>query len=298
MVKIELDSWAKRWAREVKTAEEIPDAFLEFYNSITLEGYSPYTVFTPPDRWGFNRTSPKIISMFEDKIAIAEKVKKDIIKKVYYFKDINFIEWRTVLLSSWLKINGTVNDVFSSTTIEFNTVKDYLFKPILKKIRASINGLRTENKNELLEKEKNKFNYLNKINFKYMNFARESLMPAESVINMVLQPYIRIKFMKYFYKIISSPHFTILTDKELIIIKDDNTLLSEKGITYGGIWNYIPINKIDSISLTENQDLDTLNFTLSLKGNAVLNSLFSPQQKQDIVYLINEAEKLKSHVFQ
>lgn len=75
---------------------------------------------------------------------------------------------------------------------------------------------------------------------------------------------------------------TILTERELILIREESARRKED--RYGGIWDYIPLSKIISLSLNENAD-NLLALTVQLLGNIRFEFLFQSSVKEEIKQL-------------
>lgn len=280
------------WTRLVSEEQDIPESFGDFFRKIyTVEKPYPYTVFVPFDKWYQGKTNPKLICLFDNQIFIAEKIKEQIVFYCFMIHQIHYIEMGTLLLHSWLKIIGTVDGQLTSTTIEFNTVAAELFKPIIEKIRATIYNLeKIDNSKFQLLKEQQKFDFLTNENFKYMNFGKQSLLPGTEVVQILLQPDIRVKYWKFLYRMISFTQLTILTDQEMIIIKDDDSLKKVQQVRYGGIWCYIPLNKIIKLDVTSNLKGDLYTLLVYLPRDITISTLFSVEQKSQLDLLRSNFE--------
>ena len=161
----------------------------------------------------------------------------------YPIDKISYVEFETALLASSFKICGMTSQGFhTSTTLIFNSITDYLFKPILKRARL----ITKESEGTDQSSELEKFEHLIKVNYKFMSFAKRSLLGGEKVIQYILQPEIRESILKFlrkpYYRTISLIHMCILTERELIVIQE--SVAQRKEDRYGGIWNYIPLNQI------------------------------------------------------
>jgi hypothetical protein len=108
----------------------------------------------------------------------------------------------------------------------------------------------------------------------------------------LLQPEIRVEAFRLlgnsFFRTLCAPHISILTDRELILVQDGAAKRWGKNVQYGGIWNYIPLDKITSISLADTQD-DLVSMSIHLPGDDCIDSLFSVSNRQ-------EAEMLQSRI--
>jgi hypothetical protein len=173
----------------------------------------------------------------------------------------------------------TKEGITSSSAFKFNTTTDFLFTPILHRMRRSSGDSPSSADNLELEK----FDSWRKINFKFMNYARRSLLAGERVVHAILQPEIREPVLKIlgrtYHRIISPTLASILTDRELIVIREEK-LQSGAG-KYGGIWDYIPLSKIMSLSLGE-RDKGLLALSVQLAEGTRLEYLFQSSAEQEI----------------
>jgi hypothetical protein len=146
-----------------------------------------------------------------------------------------------------------------------------------------------------LNVERAKFDYLSSLNFKFMNFARRALMPGERVVHILLQPWIRAKLLtilgRSFFRTISPAHLSILTDRELIMIRDDSGPGWHNEARYGGIWNYVPLDKIRRVSLTT-RDEDLLVLSIHLPEEDHVDALFSVSMQPDVEEFLLQFEHL------
>lgn len=280
--------------RLIKNIDEIPSTFKDYISSFVSNNTGfPYMIFIPQNWWGFKFVPAKLIVLLEDRILVAEKNKKKLLILNYLFNDIYYIQKGIVLLHSWIKLIGLVNGNISISFIEFNSVGAKIFRPVVEKFRMVSCGLEiNEKEKEKLKKEKEKFLYLLNSNYKYMNFGSDSIMPGENVQNMLLQPGIKVKYCFFFKRYLNVQHFSILTDKELIIIHDNDTLRSLNIIEFGGIWNFIPLNKIKNISLESYKDKkEIISLNIKFSDEINLKLFYSDYQKENVDVLINNIQK-------
>ena len=195
-----------------------------------------------------------------------------------------------MLLDSQIKICILTNDGTSiSSTLKFNSVTDYFFDPILKKIRlAHIDPKRIGQTSE-----SGKFDSLMDVNFKFMNYARRSVLAGEKVIHFILQPEIQAKVLKIFgityYKTLHPTHMVILTDWELIIIREEKT--GSDSSRYGGTWDFIPLSKIENLS-TNVKDNGLFVLSIQIRGADSLEVPFQATAKEDVDQLLSHLKEL------
>ncbi len=264
------------WARLVRTGDEVPEAFRDKFNEITKKtaGF-PYTVFAPPDRWGRRRANSKLLSLVDTKLLVFEKIKKEIRVTGYCYNDIYRLERGKCLLYSWLRINATKGQTTAGETIEYNTVVEKIFSPVINRIRREISSCDTTSL-VCPDSEQTKFDYLNFINYKFMNFGRQSILPGEKVTRIVYQPEIKEQLFRRFWKYLSPSQIIILTDKELIVIKESD---KNRHFSYGGIWNYIPLNRVSKITCNENGKGNLNEATIHLSNQEQFYFKYSPVQQ-------------------
>jgi hypothetical protein len=250
-------------------------------------------VLTPSYK-GFIRTvrcSPKLVCAIDDKIHVIEGHKKRAVSTCYLIENINYVEVGKILLKSWITISGESEAGLTSSTCRFSVVTLHLLMPIVEKIRqaAGCNESLVD-----LNSERAKFNYLRTLHFKFMNYGRQSIMPGERVISTLLQPEIRIKlftlFNRAFFRMISGSHISILTDRELIIIREDEERWA-KNASYGGVWSYVPLDKVTALALTEKDD-HTLTLSIELPARDCLQARYSDASKSELVSFLSSVKEL------
>ena len=116
-----------------------------------------------------------------------------------------------------------------------------------------------------------------------MNYARRSLLAEERVLYKILQPEIREPRQNFFgktvYRMISPTLASILTDQEIIMIRE--VRWGNGDDRYGGIWDFLPLNKIMRLSSSETDD-GLLEFSIHLKDGHCLIYLFQSSAKREI----------------
>ena len=268
----------KTWARVLHAYEDIPEVFRTAFPA--YEGTFPYTVLIPEDRYSlFHKRNERILCMFDDRIVMLEASRNDLKTLVVPFRDVLYIEQGRVLLNSWLTIR-TLSDTLS---MRFNTTNLRCFTPVIESIRRGIADSSSQNHNaEQYERERNKFNYLNTLNYKYMNYGRQSIRPGDTVKMSVYQAPRCVRTITFLTRVLlkqyATSHLSILTDKEIILIKENARIKSGTKNLYGGVFSYIPLRHIEDLSLTphmEGPKHQTLNIMVS--GNMSRSSEYSEE---------------------
>lgn len=279
------------FSRAIESWETVPDAYKSFFEPLIVEGHKfPYAVLTPAHRGYIHRANEKLVCTLDSGIHILERNGNNFAGVCHPVPEISYVEVRAILLDSSIKITGTTKSGTPKMSIvQFNSVTDYLFTPILRKIR----GFETDRDLNVLRTEMDKFDEWAKPSFKFMNYARSSLMGSEKVFHSILQPEIRTNgfriFGRTYYKTISPAHASILTDRELIMIREEVRYGGED--RYGGIWDYIPLNKITDLTL-RNVDRNLLSLSIQLPNEAYLEFLYQASAKEKLLQLITQFKEL------
>ena len=271
------------WSKVIESYEDVPNLYKSFFETQIADNRQfPHTVLAPTIVKPKGKTTEKLIYDTVNAIHILERSGSQVVTKSYPYQSVCSVEMGNILLYSWLTISGITNTGEASTsTIDFNTSSTRHFATFMDKLRPSPQGA-----NEMqLKVEKEKFDYLLPLNYKFMNFGRSSLIGGETVVQILLQPEIREPVWALlgdmFRRMISPAHLTILTDHELILIQDieygDKVLESN----YGGIWQYIPLRSIRSVAWSEAEN-DRLTLSIAVFPDLRIKKIFAVSSRAEL----------------
>lgn len=267
------------WARSLHSVEDLPQPFLETFSSLFSDGPFPYVIYAPPDRWGIKSTPAKLLCLGDNKLVIFEQTGSSISSQSFKYQEITLIEKGTSLLYSWLKIQGIIGGQSTSALIEYNTVVNDLFVPVVNNLRTVTHVPSPTHKVEKTATDP--FRKLRLQNLKFTNLAQESLLPGEDPVFWIFQQTIRGKVLFFFPSLISAAHMHILTDHELILIREEYNKSSKKG-NYGAIWTYIPLPKISALEITADSQTPYLSLVIRLALDEEILAIFEPSNKQKL----------------
>ncbi len=281
------------WSKVIESYDEIPQIYRPLLDPLLAASpVFPHIILAPPLDKFLRKTSEKLICDNPDAIHILERSGDQVLKKSYPYQKIGLLEVGIILLKSWITLCGETGEGQSDcTTLEFNTSSERHYAAFLKKIRPAAG----EDEAGGLKTEQGKFDHLSGANFKFMNYARSSLLAGETVLQSVLQPEIRIPAWKIFgwtfHRTVSLAQLTILTDRELILIRDDERSKEIKGIRYGGVWQYIRLESIRSVSL-ENAENDLLSMVIILASGDAIKKNFAAASKPELEQLRDKLQEM------
>jgi hypothetical protein len=270
----------KTWVQQLNSYEEIPQEFRSAFPK--CKGPFPYTLFIPEDRYTlFLQRSRKILTIYDGQIILLEMGRNKIEKFSSPLSEVLYLERGKILLYSWL----TIQTLSGAISLKFHTISEGLFDPVIDEIRQGIGSLHADEA-ALGEanQESAKFDYLRAVDYQYMNYGRKSIRPGDTVVGIVYQPECCVQeytlFNKTFFRRYATSHLSILTQHELILIKQPNQIKTEKEVLYGGIFTYIPRRQIQAISFTANPEHNQRTMEISLLYNLHLSSEFSFDNKE------------------
>ncbi len=277
------------WARRAGSCDDVPDIFRDPLAELArAAGGLPYTVLAPSFQGFLRRPAQKLICALSGEIWVMDKVQDRAVSTCYPVRDISYVETGSILLKAWITLTGIDSTgALSASTLRFNAVGEGLFAPIVAMARPAP-GILTGVDHAA---EIDKFNCLAPLNWKFMNYARRTIIPGEEVIHFILQPEVRAGAPKLFgrswWGTIHPAHLTILTGREMIIIGDEAGMRWNPDAKHGGIWTYIPLAKVTSTSLAHTDD-GMLSLSIHLPGDDRIDALFSASQEQQVALLLSK----------
>lgn len=267
------------WAKVIESYEELPSAYQPTCAELFSKGKTfPTCILSPASRELSRRISEKLLCITADLLTVLERDKNQMRVQQYHLPTLRDVELGTILLYSWITISGvTQQGEFATTTFAFNTATLRHFTPLLEKAR----GIPAETAPTDRRAEQAKLDYLAQHDFKFMNYAKNSLHPAATVLTSLWQPEIRTQvfgFLRWtLYRTLATRHLIVLSDREFILIRDDPRIRSVRGARHGGVWHFIPRRSIVQAEITTSTD-ELLLLTLQLTNKGQLEMLFTPDQ--------------------
>jgi hypothetical protein len=290
------------WASVVECLDDVPEVFRKSYRTVATEGGGstpPYTVYAPPMEGPSlkligHKPPPKLLCELGDTIYLWERAGDRVTMTAYPLKDISDLEVGEINLYSWITIGGVTQDeIARSSTVEFNLATARHFAPFVNKIRPAPRHVDEREESE----QRHKLDYLGFLSLKFRNYALESLVGGDKIVQTLWQPKISKPVLKvggrvFYQTTLLLAHAAILTDRELIIIQDDERSREIRGVRYGGKRQYIALSHISGVSRPDDAgDLVRLCLTLS-PGGRRMEIIFSASRKEQIAHLQEALVKL------
>ncbi len=239
----------RSWARSITSLADVPAAYRSFFQPLEAKGVPFPLVIIAPSYEGFlHREIEKLVWATSDEVRILEKRGHKIDMRRYPIPGISCVEVSSRLLDARLEIMGLEGDALAParTAVRFNAVTEYLFSPILTRIRAG-----SERSRLARPGIRDPFDAWGTRNFKFMNYAKRSLVGDEEIQQAILQPEISVRigaaFGRTYRRMVSPTNAIILTDREVIAIREVPSPGGRE--RYGGVWDYMPLRRIDHLSI-------------------------------------------------
>ncbi len=281
------------WSKVLESREEIPAIYQAHFERYFAVGAPfPFVVWMPSLNRHTGWTTETLICDTPDALYIFEKHGTQVSALSYSYEDVYSVEDGNILLDAWLMVSGrTQGGEKRVTTLTFNMTSKRHFEGILHKLR----GFPQEAGANDLSAQKDKFNSLSDRSFKLMNYGRESLLPGETVQRFVFQPGIKNPFFSIFgmtfYKPASLAHMVVSTDRELILIQETGDDKEMSPARYGGIWQYIPLHCVDSVTVEETAK-DRVKLLIRCQPDAVIEKVFDPSNLVELESFSKDLQKL------
>lgn len=281
------------WARVIRSHEGLPEPYWEAASSLLDPSREfPYTILTPAYETFRTRVSEKLVWALDRKVYVLERSGKSVTAICYPMDEIQYVEVSSMLLDYRVTIHGQNGQgVLASSIFKCSTATDYLFTPLLRKIRLP--DALSHDMDRI--RDTASFDQWSRSNFKFMNLARNSLLGGENVVCAILQPEIKAERFRIlgrtYYRTISPTHTSILTDQELIMIREE--ALQDRKDKYGGIWDFIPLNKIAGISVRREND-NLLALCIKLVTDEKFEYLFDESKASEVDQLAASFHELTS----
>jgi hypothetical protein len=229
---------AETWARLVREHGELPVGYGSHFPVDARE--KPYVVLVPeilrPPR--LKRTE-KLVCVFDGRIKVLERI-RDRVRAVEFGLDaIETLVHGEILLYSWLSVTAGGR----SLAIPYNTVDDQLFNPVIHTVRRKMSGeadLRSDTQRH--ERELMKLGFLRNVDYKFFHRSRRVVLPGSVILGSLYQP------DHAAFRVHLPTVLCILTDRELIVLREQDRERGLKTSRHGVISTYVPLKKINRIN--------------------------------------------------
>jgi hypothetical protein len=283
----------RSWAKAIRSVSEVPPAYASFFEALgTSDSVFPTTVLTPSYE-GFLHPEPeRVLCAMPEEILVLTPGNGGLEVVRYPYARADYVEMSIVLLEGRLVICGTeAGGAHSLTRFRFNAVTDYLFAPIVDRVRRG--GLPPRPIGD--GPASDAFLGWGTTSYKFMNYARRSLLGDEAIQHAFFQPEIRGRVLsalgRTYSRTLGPALATILTDRELILIREGPVRRNRD--RYGATWDYLRLGAIESVGITE-AGRGLLKLSIGPHRSAPLEFLYAASARGDLETLMQALRDLRT----
>ncbi|MBB6216199.1 hypothetical protein HNQ80_002298 [Anaerosolibacter carboniphilus] len=279
-----MPSASLQWARLINDKKDIPEIFTSCLSQILGDAITlPYLIYAPQDTWRGQTIHDKLLFTHNNNAYILENSNGSIMVFCHAFEDIITIEHGKILLYSWIRIESMIDDKVIHSIFQYNTVVESFFKEIMQTIRNSIVSKKIKaNPND---KHGNFFS-IEDLTCRLENYTKSCLLPYQKVASAVFQPAIFKRSWLISKDLLIPNQLLILTSEELIIYKEE---FEKADISkFGGIWSYIPLNKIRSLERIVDTSASLIVLSIQFYGSKKINLSYPLTRSDDVSSLISQ----------
>lgn len=275
------------WARLIETPAQLPLAYRGMVaRRFGAEAPFPYMVLVPAFTDPALALPEQVMFEQDGVLVILARRGEEVTECAYPLGDLWSVETGSVLLQSWLTLDGRTRDgTWATTTLAFSTASHALLKPFVQRIRAF--GPKASLKASPVP--------ATEFDAKFIHEVEEALLPDETIIARLWRPNIALPAPLAsawpFYNAERVNHLALLTDRELILMWDKVPEAAGEDEGYGMVRRYIPLKHITEASIREDA-FGAPSLALTLGGTVKLERLFTVNQRielEELVHKINAA---------
>jgi hypothetical protein len=231
----------KAWARRPESPNDLPAIFQKAFLD---EDFPADPVFFPGETSGSERfvvLPARLAGFYKDHLAVWEVSGTSLQKTFVPFSKIRWVQRGVVLLSSWLDVVSEV----SSVRLSFASVNEELMDPFLARLREAV-APTGHDEPSVWEAGRQALDRIGDLHFKFMSYGRRLLRPGDRVLGVAYQESRKLGWRK-----ISTPYLLVLTDKELLLIRDPERLRRGRQGSYGAVFTFVPRTRITALTWGE-----------------------------------------------
>ncbi len=156
--------------------------------------------------------------------------------------DVHTVEWATVLLHSWLRLDAIGQEGPVTLRVDFNTVSERLLRPVLERSLAIFHQGGSGDP----EVERRAFDRLILTDYKFMNLGRAAVFPGARVQGFVLQRRLTRRRLRLLERTLAPGALLLLTDRTVATLTEGE---SQGEGAYAGILTWARRDRVRGVEL-------------------------------------------------
>ena len=266
------------WSEIVTSKEQLPAVFRD---CLSDEKPLPYCVYVPEYLLGGQNDGPKLVCLHEDCLTILEQTSPGQTSRTRYrFESIERIVHGKILLFSWIEIHGLFEGNKKKTKLIYNSVSEDALRPIFREPRYFATNLRIRETDGPLPDAD--FTFLRADNLKFYRGAPKAVLAGDTVRRVLFQPQLQARILGLIPYMVLPNQIVILTDKEIITIRDGGWSKSEGRAqdSYGVVCSFIPLGMVRDVAITDAKQADLKQLAIKLPHEEVCLRFDARLEKQ------------------
>lgn len=254
----------KGWPSRIGPGDAIPHPFQKPFEALRITGQEfPDVVYGPPFRFDRYENTAKLLAWAGERVACLDARRGGVVTTELALADVHRVEWGGALLESWIRLDAHGARGDASIRVSFNTVCRDLYQPLV----AAARERRYAGSRASAAVEVAKLDPLNRVDYKFMSFGREALLPGAEVRRFWMQPRVSERIARVFKRTRIPACMLLLTQSELILIREGD---GRNLAPYAVVSNYLPLDRIEKVVLEPVEERDVVQLRVLLPGEAVV----------------------------
>lgn len=272
------------WPRVIQNETEPSGVFNALLASVFWnEPKKPRIIYCPSDRWGKVVSKERLLVTHTHHLDVYtyDQASKEIQKVTHVYDEFDFIERKRALLFSQLRISsGNVQ-----TTIQYNSVSQNLFDPIIQQFRSLIQETPTHYEERVQ-------NVIDHLDYRFTNILKELNFNANTLKAIFYQAESSEPFLFFFKRSINLPSLTLIRSNELIRIDLGERLKWGKS-RQEECYTYLPLERIKSAHIQEfDKHIPSTVIQIEMTSGIAIDFSFITDSKNYFSHLLSELLKL------
>lgn len=234
------------WPRVIVNETEACGVFNTSLPSIfKFEPNKPYIIYCPSDRWGKTVSKERLLVCHSRHLDVYtyDQALKKIHKATHVYNEFDLIERKRALLFSQVRISSGSTQAHSQSVIEYNSVSQALFDPIIQRFRSCI-------QEPPMFYQEHVQSVIDHLDYRFTNILKELNFDAHNLMAIFHQAELTEPFLLFFKRTLNMPSLTLIRSNELIRI-DLGARLKWGKSHHEESYIYLPLERIKSAHIQE-----------------------------------------------
>jgi hypothetical protein len=195
------------------------------------------------------------------------------------FADTLFVELTVVLLYGRLKLDYAVEGAARSVAIEFNTVKERLFREAARLVLDGMEGIHDTQPTE----DSNLNALLQGVPGKFRGAVQDFRPLSQRVLGVPHWPAVTGGRWRWFERELAPEAMLVLTERELMLISEERSgswLWTGRVNKYGNVLTYCPLSRLERFGIQDRESMRALELEIRAQSGSVHIQIVLPCKRE------------------